>query len=383
MAEGLGICFFGTYVTGEGYPVNRVLIKGLKDSGGVVSECREELWQGFLHQVFSGARPGAWPRLALRALGVYPRLIYRYLRSESHRVVIVGYPGYADIVLARLLNPFGRRLLVLVSFISLYDTVVLDRGQIAKDSWKAKLLYGIDRLAFRAADLVLVDTGEVADYFARVFALAPQKFHRSMVGNVFDGFEPSGIQEKLHCPLKVLFFGTYVPLHGIEYIIEAAELLREEEFEFSLVGSGQLYDSVRQEVDERKLQRVDFVDEWISSEGLAERIRAADVCLGIFGTTPKASRVIPYKIFAALALRRPVITRDSPAVRELLADGESALFCTAGSGAALAQALRRLRDEGGLAARLAQAGYESYRQSGSVAAIGRDLMQTLEVHSGH
>ena len=50
MAEALGICFFGTYVTGEGYPVNRVLINGLKVSGGAVSEWREELWQGFLHQ---------------------------------------------------------------------------------------------------------------------------------------------------------------------------------------------------------------------------------------------------------------------------------------------------------------------------------------------
>lgn len=381
MVDALRICFFGTYVTSEGYPVNQVLLNGLSMAGGRVFECREDLWQGFLHEAFAGKKMGAWLRFGLRAIGVYLRLIWRYLWVGSHRVVVVGYPGYADIVLARLLNPFGRRLLVLVSFISLYDTIVLDRGQMDKNSWKAKLLYRIDRLAFRCADIVLVDTWEVAEYFARVFSLPPAKFHRSMVGNVFDQFEP--VSQTKEPPFKVLFFGTYVPLHGVEYIVEAAELLREQEFEFTLVGRGQLYESVRQEAERRQLKRVHFIDEWVNTEGLVDHMRAADVCLGIFGTTPKASRVIPYKVFGALALKRPVITRDSPAAREMLVDGESALLCEAGSGMALAAALRRLRDEQGLAGQLAEIGYQRYRESGSAAAIGRDLLQKLATCCGH
>ena len=63
----------------------------------------------------------------------------------------------------------------------------------------------------------------------------------------------------------------------------------------------------------------------------------------------------------------------------MLTDGESALLCEAGSGQALAAALRRLRDERGLAARLAAAGYARYRECGSAAAIGRDLLRKLEV----
>jgi glycosyltransferase involved in cell wall biosynthesis len=314
----------------------------------------------------------------LRALGAYTRLVWRYLSTGSHQVVIVGYPGYADIVLARLLNLFHRRLLVLVSFISLYDTIVLDREKVDQRSWTAKLLYSLDRLAFRCADVVLVDTREVADYFARVFSLDRGKFHRSMVGNIFDGFAPAGIHTGERTPLKVLFFGTYVPLHGIEHILEAADLLGEEEFEFTLIGRGQLYESVRGEAERRQLKRVHFIDEWINTEGLVEQMRSADVCLGIFGTTPKAGRVIPYKVFGALALRRPVVTRDSPAVREMLVDGESALLCEAGSGASLASALRRLRDERGLAEHLASAGFARYGDCASAAAIGRDLLQALE-----
>ena len=47
------ICFFGTYTIAEGYPVNRVLLKGLRQAGAVVEECRQEMWgSGPLHELF-------------------------------------------------------------------------------------------------------------------------------------------------------------------------------------------------------------------------------------------------------------------------------------------------------------------------------------------
>ena len=48
----------------------------------------------------------------------------------------------------------------------------------------------------------------------------------------------------------------------------------------------------------------------------------ADLCLGVFGATPKAARVVPHKVYTALAAGRPVLTADTPAVRELLRPGE-------------------------------------------------------------
>jgi glycosyltransferase involved in cell wall biosynthesis len=276
-----------------------------------------------------------------------------------------------------LLNIYSRRLLVLVSFLSLYDTAVLDRGQGEKGSLRARLFYAIDRLAFRSADWVLVDTDALASYYAELFKLPLSKFRKSLVGNVFDVYEPSVIRRPSG-PLRVLFFGTYVPLQGAEFIVAAAELLRGEEVEFEMVGNGQDYEAVRRRAEASQLKKVHFADEWYSVDRLAESMRRADVCLGIFGTTPKAGRVIPYKVFGALALRRPVITRDSPAIRELLVDGESALLCSAGDGRVLAESIERLRCNPELAAHVAQGGYDSYRQYASAEAIGRDLQQALE-----
>jgi glycosyltransferase involved in cell wall biosynthesis len=84
--------------------------------------------------------------------------------------------------------------------------------------------------------------------------------------------------------------------------------------------------------------------------------------------------VIPNKVFQALACGTPVVTADTPATRELLRDGESALLVPPGDPAALVDAIRRVAPaigEGGLAA---------YREHASEAVLGarwRDLIQSL------
>ena len=76
------------------------------------------------------------------------------------------------------------------------------------------------------------------------------------------------------------------------------------------------------------------------------------------GTSPKSARVIANKVFQALACGTPVVTGNTPAARELLHDGQSALLVPPGDPQALADAIRRVTPAigaGGLAAYRAQA----------------------------
>lgn len=372
------ICFFGTYTIAEGYPVNRVLLKGLQRIGVAVDECREELWEGFLHETFSQRRWQTYGHLGWRLLKCYGRLIRRYRQVQEHQWVIVGYAGYLDILLAWLLNWRRRRLLVLVVFISVYDTMVMDRGQLPAGSWKAKMVKWFEQLGFRCADMILVDTAEHGRYLAELHRLSPEKFERSFVGEEDDFFQllPAA---KTPGVFRALFFGTYVPLHGVETVLAAAQCLREVPgVELVLVGKGQLYPQIRQEAERLRLPNLRFIDQWVGPALLREQVRQADVCLGIFGQTAKAARVIPLKVFDALALGRPVITRDSPAIRELLEHEKNVLLCPPGDGKALAAAILRLREDPDLAKELAAAGYACFRQHGAPEAVARTLVQKLE-----
>ena len=145
-----------------------------------------------------------------------------------------------------------------------------------------------------------------------------------------------------------LFVGKLIPLHGLETILAAAR--QAPEIPFRIVGSGQL-DALMTD----RPPNVEWVD-WVEYEQLPAEYQRAGCALGVFGTSAKAARVIPNKAFQALACGTPLVTADTPAARELLTDGESALLVPPGDADALATAVRRLAADAALAAQLGRGG---------------------------
>ena len=133
---------------------------------------------------------------------------------------------------------------------------------------------------------------------------------------------------------------------------------------------------MRATIAERELANVDWLG-MLGADELRTQNLAADVCLGVFGGSVKAARVVPNKVVDGLACGRPVVTMNSPAARELLTDGDDALLVPALDSAALAAALRRLRDHA-LRARLATAALRLYRRRLTPIAVADSLLAALE-----
>ncbi|MGI9427058.1 MAG: hypothetical protein ACR2NM_00255, partial [Bythopirellula sp.] len=78
-------------------------------------------------------------------------------------------------------------------------------------------------------------------------------------------------------------------------------------------------------------------------------IGEADILLGIFGTTDKANRVIPNKVYQALACGRPVVTQLSQAypsaLRELPAEQAGISWVPPGQPQAIADTVRQLAEQ--------------------------------------
>ena len=148
--------------------------------------------------------------------------------------------------------------------------------------------------------LVVADTEAHAAFFRRAFGLAEERVAVALVGADEPLFRPGWHPPE---PFHVLFVAKLIPLHGLETILAAAAQVPE--VRFRVVGDGQLAGLL-----DRRPANVEHVP-WIPYEELPDAYRAAGCALGIFGTGDKAARVIPNKVFQALACARPVVTNSN------------------------------------------------------------------------
>jgi glycosyltransferase involved in cell wall biosynthesis len=172
----------------------------------------------------------------------------------------------------------------------------------------------------------------------------------------------------MHEPFTALFIGKLIPLHGIETVLAAARLAPQ--IQFRVIGSGQL-----EHVLEDRPPNVDWV-RWVEYPDLPAQLHACGCALGIFGTTAKALRVIPNKVFQALACGAPVITAESPAIHEL---GEDAMaLVPPGDAHALADAVRLLANDVARRAELSARGLTAYSERASEAILGARWRALIE-----
>ncbi len=331
------------------------MISCLRRAGVEVIERHVPVWEGEEHKWAAGA--GAVARLA----AAETRLLRR--PKEQFDVLVVGYPGHFDLPAARLAA--RGRPIVFNPLVSLSDTFVADRRRFSPGSPAARLLRWLDRRAFRAADLVVADTQANADFMAELSGRPRGGFAVCLVGAEEALFRPPWSPAG-----EFLFVGKLIPLHGLETILAAAQLAPE--LEITVAGTGQFEHLLRE-----RPPNVDWIP-WIDYERLGGAYRSALCALGIFGTSDKAARVIPNKVFQALACGAPVLTADTPAARELLVDGESALLVPAGDPQALAEAMRRAAGDRALLDRIAEGGLRAYREHASEQVLGRRWRALLE-----
>jgi len=349
------VLYFGTYE--RDYPRNAQVISCLRSAGVAVREQHVGVWEGGRENWRAGA--GAAVRLGLAEL----RLLRR--ADEEFDALIVGYPGHFDLPAAK--RAARGRPVIFNPLVSLADTFVADRGRFRDGSLAARALERVDRLALRSADLVVADTRADADHLAELGGLPRDRVEVAFVGAEERVFRPGWAPAE---PSTVLFVGKLIPLHGLETVLAAAGATPE--LRYRLVGSGQL-----ERLVEQRPENVDWVP-WVEYEQLAGELHRAGCALGIFGTSAKALRVIPNKAFQALACGTPLVTADTPAARELLVDGESALLVPPGDPEALAGALRRLAQEPELAKKLSAGGRAAYEAHASEAVLGRRWRELVE-----
>ena len=329
----LRVLGFGTYDTAR-HPRVGVLLEGLRARGAEVVEANAPLRLSTAERVAMLNSPWQAHRLVRQVLSRWwtiARRGGRAARDGRLDAVVVGYLGQFDVIFARLLFP--RRTVVLDMLIFGADTARDRRMSAGVRLW---LLGRLDATATACADIVLVDTAEHA-------ALLPtRQQHKAMVVPVGapDGWFAAS-SGGTGAALQVIFFGLFTPLQGTTVIGEAlAKLAGRADIRVTMIGTGQDGDAARAAAAANP--HITWLD-WVAADRLPQLVAEHDVCLGIFGTGPKAQRVVPNKVYQGAAAGCAIVTSDTPPQRRAL--GDAAVFVPAGDAAALADVLRELTDD--------------------------------------
>jgi glycosyltransferase involved in cell wall biosynthesis/SAM-dependent methyltransferase len=373
----LRVAYFGTYDRAGGR--NAVLIDGLRAVGVEVLECHTAVWPGTAEKLAATRQGRQLGRVPLRQLLAWARLLRRHAGLGPYDLLLVGSTAHLDLPLAHWLARRAGRPLVFDPLVSLGETI-RDRRLLAAGSRRLQAIGRLERALFALPDLVLADTRVHATAWAAELGLdlrraailpagAPALYRR--LARPYPEAGTAG--------LRVVYFGQYIPLHGVETVLEAAARLRHHpELRFELVGVGQDLPAARALAARLELTQVHFTPRWLPPDRLArEHIAPADLCLGIFGTQPKASRVVPCKLYAGLASGRPVVTALTPAVAEQLAPEQEVWTVPPGDPEALTHAILLLARNPALRARLAAAGQAAYDARFAPSVLGADLRELL------
>lgn len=294
------------------------MIAALRSVGVSVKECHVPLWYGIEDR--ANAVSGGWknPHFWMRVVQAYAKLTLKFFKTVgSFDVMIVGYPGAFDIFLAKILCLLRGRKLVWDVLMSVYQ-VSIERGLIKPESRKnfLKLMEGN---AAKLADLLILDTPSHVNFFSKLHNLPREKFAVVKLGADENVFYPRSMQANNE-HFTVLYYGGFLKNHGISFIIEAANILREEDIKFQMIGTGPEYENALAQVQDYHLGNVHFLG-YLEQEDLVTKIAEADVCLGVFGKTTQAEVSINNKIYECMAMGKAIITGDSLAIRDLAQQG--------------------------------------------------------------
>lgn len=270
-------------------------------------------------------------QIILRKLYLISNVISSMFKLYISDVVYVSAMNHNNILLKFAI--LMKKKVLTEFYISFYDTSVNDRKLIDSKSRKANYLMKIDQRALTNSSIVIFLNECEAAYYTSTLGVDLKAINYSIVPLCINEKKAVGTPyyKKGLEYITLCWWGTYIPLHGLDKIIKAVQLLKEKGFPCKLYIFG---DSDKKAEEYSTLIKsygiedsVYINNEYSFKNGKLEKflIENCDIVLGTFGDSEKARTVIANKIIDGVAMQAPVITGFSRGLSEYF-DGESDIF---------------------------------------------------------
>lgn len=231
------------------------------------------------------------------------------LFQKKPDVVMATSPQFFAAVAGWVVSLFKRKPFIF-ELADLWPASIVAVG-VMKDNFALRAIEKIELFLYRKAAVVVALTNAFKKDLIRR-GIDEDKIHVVVNGVDLPRYSPKQKNERLlkELGLKNKFVIGYIGTHGIahslEKILDAAELLMDDEIRFLFVGSGAAKDNLIAEVKKRRLKNVIFHPAQ-SKERIPEFLSLLDVDLIHLKNNPVFTTVIPSKIFEAMGMGLPIL----------------------------------------------------------------------------
>ena len=257
---------------------------------------------------------------ATRIPSILSRLPFKMFGKDFY---FISYMGHFLVIFMRL---FTKKPIIFDFYLSIFDMLCNDRKVYTPESFLGKLTYTIEKKSLEAADYVIVDTQKLIDTLSTMYNIDKNKFVRVPLTINEENVVPKKV-ERYKEQFTVLYVGSYIPLHGTEIILEAANLLEErnEDIFILMIGKGPDLEKCQNLAKEHNLKNIEFKG-FMTLEELNYYYNAADINLGLFNTGERANAVVLNKTNDSFRVGKPHLTLETDAMKEAFVDNEDIFY---------------------------------------------------------
>ena len=219
-------------------------------------------------------------------------------------------------------------------YISMYDTIVNDRKLILPGTLRANRWLKYDQNLFDISSIVVFVTKSDKDYYLKIVDRENTSKAVEIVPLCTSQKQKARLPyaNGLHEELTLCWWGTYIPLHGLEKIIKAAEFLKNSNLNFQLYifgTSDDLSEPYQRFIKECGLGNFIIVDnsKRFADHSLDEFLALhCDIAFGNFGISQKAKTVMVNKVVEASSMQIPVVSQRTLSLAEYFEDNQNIFF---------------------------------------------------------
>lgn len=275
-------------------------------------------------------------------------ILFSLFRGNRPDILIVSSPNFFSVISAYIMSRI-RPVPYIFEVRDLWPGIFIELG-VLKNRYLIKLLEIIEMFLYRrAAGVVPVTQGFADNIIGR--GIPSEKVEVITNGVDLETYTPDEmnmvLRKELNLPLDafiLLYMGAHGISHGLQSIIEAAELIQQDtKIHFLFVGEGAEKAKLIELAQKKQLKNVTFI-KGQPKERVVHFYHLADACIVPLRNIHGLSTFVPSKMFEIMGSGKPIIAPLRGEAADILKRSGSAIVLPPEDPKALVKAIKDLED---------------------------------------